>query len=210
MISGGYGGYAGNNFFATSEPGEAICGYYSGYYGYGSTVWFKWTAPANGTVVFDTYGSLLDTTLAAYTGTAVNNLTQEACTDGSPWGWGPSLISFASPVREWITTSRLMAGSHGRATYVLNWHGLTNISPPTVLDTNQVGFASTLFTVNENIPGFATIEVVYSGGAPGAVSVDYQTADGSAIDGIDYFGQSGSLTLQLGRNQQEFHHSDIG
>jgi len=41
----------------------------------GASVWWSWTAPANGSVTVDTAGSNYDTMLGVYTGTAVNALT---------------------------------------------------------------------------------------------------------------------------------------
>ena len=44
----------------------------------GHSVWYKWTAPTSGTVVFDTAGSALDTLLAVYTGSQMNSLSPVA------------------------------------------------------------------------------------------------------------------------------------
>ena len=41
----------------------------------GGSIWYRWTAPSNGTVTFTTCGSTFDTVLAAYTGPAVDDLT---------------------------------------------------------------------------------------------------------------------------------------
>ncbi len=49
----------------------------------GHSVWYCWTAPANGLEVFDTIGSDFDTVLAAYTGDTVSNLTSVAADDDS-------------------------------------------------------------------------------------------------------------------------------
>jgi hypothetical protein len=61
----------GTNVDATKEPGEPN---HAGEPG-GSSVWWRWTAPANGAFTIDTCDSDLDTVLAVYTGTAVNALT---------------------------------------------------------------------------------------------------------------------------------------
>ena len=45
------------------------------------TVWFRYTAPADATLVADTIGSDFDTVLAAYRGTALGALTQVGCAD---------------------------------------------------------------------------------------------------------------------------------
>lgn len=47
----------------------------------GASVWWRWTATANGTLTVTTAGSHFDTLLAAYTGGSVNSLTQLAAND---------------------------------------------------------------------------------------------------------------------------------
>jgi subtilisin family serine protease len=47
------------------------------------SVWWTWTAPVSDTVTVDTIGSSFDTTLAVYTGNAVENLTRVANDDDS-------------------------------------------------------------------------------------------------------------------------------
>ncbi|MCC6791904.1 MAG: M6 family metalloprotease domain-containing protein [Thermomicrobiales bacterium] len=47
----------------------------------GASIWYRWTAPASGTVTIDTLGSDFDTTLAAYTGTSLNGLSEVASDD---------------------------------------------------------------------------------------------------------------------------------
>ncbi|NBV22484.1 MAG: hypothetical protein EBS05_11280 [Proteobacteria bacterium] len=59
----------------------------------GRSVWWKWTAPANGLVEIHTYGSAADTLLAVYTGTAVGSLTLVAENDDMV-----ADVSFASRV----------------------------------------------------------------------------------------------------------------
>jgi len=60
----------GSNIDATAEAGEPI-----NFYG-GKSVWWTWTAPADGSVVIDTVGSDFDTTLAMYLGSSVSTLTR--------------------------------------------------------------------------------------------------------------------------------------
>ncbi len=70
----------GTNFNATAESGEPR---HAGSGG-GRSVWWSWTAPGTGPVVFDTFGSGFDTVLAVYTGGAVNALTLVASNDDDP------------------------------------------------------------------------------------------------------------------------------
>lgn len=67
----------GYNTNATKELGEPNHASNVG----GHSVWWKWTAPGPGSVTLDTRGSYFDSTLAVYTGTAVNNLTAIASSD---------------------------------------------------------------------------------------------------------------------------------
>lgn len=74
IISSSVGSVAGNNTGATSQPGEPAPG---------NSVWFRWTAPTNGTVTFQTSGSSFDTVLCIYSGTVLTNLTLMGCDDNS-------------------------------------------------------------------------------------------------------------------------------
>jgi virginiamycin B lyase len=113
-ISGRSGTTTGTSVGATKEVGEPD---HVGNPG-GSSVWFAWTAPVTGTVTFDTIGSTFDTLLAAYTGSAVNALTQTAANDDA--SGVQSRISFTAVAG---TTYRLAIdgyfGDSGPVT--LNW-----------------------------------------------------------------------------------------
>jgi len=61
----------GANCTATTEPGEPVHGNKAS----GHSVWWSWTAPADGPVTLDTIGSSFDTILAVYTGNSVSGLT---------------------------------------------------------------------------------------------------------------------------------------
>jgi hypothetical protein len=67
------------NTWATKEPAEP---YHAGNCG-GHSLWWKWTAPANGTLTVSTVGSDFDTVLAVYTGSAITSLTLVANDDDS-------------------------------------------------------------------------------------------------------------------------------
>ena len=89
-LPGAAGRVNGTNLRASAETGEPN-------HAAASTpvesVWYRWTAPAAGTLSVDTYGSSLDTTLAAYTGAVVNALTQRAANNDA--GGVQSFISVA-------------------------------------------------------------------------------------------------------------------
>src|SRR5262245_52493047 len=59
----------GSNVGATLEPGELDPSSLGG-----RSVWWTWTAPADGAVTISTAGSSFDTLLAVYTGNSIGNL----------------------------------------------------------------------------------------------------------------------------------------
>jgi hypothetical protein len=115
-ISGGNGSTTASTAGATKEPGEPNHGGNSG----GHSIWFRWTAPASGTVTIDTNGSNYDTLLGVWTGSAVNGLTSVAQDDDSGAGL-QSLVSFSATAG---TTYRIAVdgwnGASGNVT--LNWN----------------------------------------------------------------------------------------
>jgi hypothetical protein len=76
LISGATGYVTGTNVDATLEPGEP-----SGFTT-DKTVWYRWTAPSNLSMTFQTTaGTLSDTVLGVYVGSAVNSLTMVTWND---------------------------------------------------------------------------------------------------------------------------------
>ena len=76
----------------------------------------------------------------------------------------------------------------------------------TIVDNEGPGtlqFSATSYTVKEVGPT-ATITVQRVGGAGGTVTVDYTTADGTALAGLDYTGRSGTLSFGPGVTSQTF------
>ena len=91
LISGSVAHILATNLAATKETGEPN---HAGSFG-GHSVWWKWVAPANGTVAVDTIGSYVDTVLGVYTGTTVNALTTIASDDDSG-GYYTSALRFSA------------------------------------------------------------------------------------------------------------------
>ena len=79
-ITGTTGLVTGANLAATRESAEPL---HAGVTG-GTSIWFKWKAPASGPVSFDTADSAIDTLLAVYTGTSLSALTPVAANDDAP------------------------------------------------------------------------------------------------------------------------------
>lgn len=83
----------GHNTNATKEPGEPNHGDNSG----GSSVWWRWVAPADGSVTLDTRGSYYDTTLGVYVGSTPAALTTIATNDDiNPGIVQASLLTFTA------------------------------------------------------------------------------------------------------------------
>jgi subtilisin family serine protease len=70
LLTGASFKVSGSNIGATQQTGEPK---HAGVRG-GKSVWWSWTAPSSGTFTLATTGSSFDTTLAIYTGSAVNKL----------------------------------------------------------------------------------------------------------------------------------------
>lgn len=99
---------SGSNRFATKEAGEPS---HAGNAG-GASVWWKITPNRNARVRLSTSGSNFDTTLAVYTGTAVNALTRVAANDDA----GNTLQSSVSFRATSGTTYYIAVDGHGGAT----------------------------------------------------------------------------------------------
>ncbi len=124
----------GTNLHATDQPGEPQAGITPATEPDDRTtrrsVWWTWTAPADGVVVFDTAGSDFDTTLSVYRGTSIANLVEVAANDDDAG----------------TTTSRVVAHVTEGTTYRVNvrgWDGLVgniqlNWTIPTVTLTGMV------------------------------------------------------------------------
>ncbi len=67
----------GSNISATRETFEPSPWTFGG----DGSIWYRWQAPSNGSVTFNTVGSNFDTLLAAFTGTALTNLQTLAAND---------------------------------------------------------------------------------------------------------------------------------
>lgn len=155
LLSGASGSAAGSNVGATWEWGEPA---HAGVGG-GQSVWWRWTAPASGYVVFDTRGSDFDTVLAAYRGLSLWSLLWGPSNDDIDYGSGnyQSQITFYAVAGRtyhlavdgygsWFDTAegrivlswRLSGGLRPRTEEVLSAL-LGEITPSAVLDTNSDG-----------------------------------------------------------------------
>ncbi len=199
VITGPVGSLSGTTQGATRESGEP--NHYT--VSTDASVWFSWTAPTNGAVTFNTAGSIFDTVLAVYTGTAVNALTLVVRNDDYLGLGLDSRVDFNATAG--VDYRIALAGYfNSRGFYFLNWQMEGVSTNVTTTATNEVQFALTSFTVQEDQPGYATIGVNYGGGAAGPVTVDYATADGTALAGSDYLASFGTLTFDVGQSNKTF------
>ena len=117
-ITGATGGASGSNVRATNEPGEPMHAWPGG-----GSIWYRWTAPANGRAHFTTCGSDFDTTLAAYTGTEVNDLGLAAANDNAFYNRCESAQSWASFQATAGVTYHIAVDGHdnARGHVILSW-----------------------------------------------------------------------------------------
>ena len=124
-ISGSSGSTSGSNLNATRETGEPSHAGQSS----SLSVWWRWTAPGNGTAVFDTNGSSFDTVLAVYTGSSVSALSSIASNDD----WDDTACSRCEFSVTSGTTYRIAVGGYSSNTgsIALNWSFSSSSTAPT-------------------------------------------------------------------------------
>ncbi len=133
-ITGTSGTVSGNNSTATGETGEPV--HFNSTFNAASSLWYAYRPIASGVVTFDTIGSSFDTVLAAYTGSAVNNLTF-LVQNNDVVGSTASQVTF--PVTAGTTYYIVVASNtNARGAFVLN-HSLSVTPQPsaTVLGAGQ-------------------------------------------------------------------------
>jgi len=135
-ISGSSGATSGSSLTATKEAGEPPHGGNTG----GASVWFRWVAPASGTVTFNTLGSGFDTLLGVYTGASVGALTPVASNDDIQPPARHSAVTFAAAAG---AEYRVAVDGYGGASgsYTLNWlYPVVNETVQSVQVTNVSNF----------------------------------------------------------------------
>ena len=160
-ISGNSGTTTGSNVAATKETGEPT-------FGNSFSVWWKWTAPGNGPVVFDTIGSSFDVEMAIYTGSNVGALTL-VVRDSDSGGNLASRVSFTA-VAGTVYSIAVTGFNERTGSIQLNWQFTGTTTPPT---TPGSGTTTTSFTweswrqraaENNNVAYRGTNNWVTSGG----------------------------------------------
>ncbi len=130
VLSGQSGTVNGSTEFATKEPGEPNHAANPG----GHYIWYSWTAPSNGPVVFDTVGSGFDTLLAVYTGSDLQSLILQVENDDINLFDG-ILTSrvFLDAVQDEVYWIAIDDKGGDRATTVLNWAACCGVGVPSIV-----------------------------------------------------------------------------
>jgi Bacterial pre-peptidase C-terminal domain len=100
---------SGTNLDATAEPGEPD---HNGFTARAS-VWYRWTAPEDGSVKIDTCGSDFDTVLAVYEGSGIDALTSLASNDDSSCGLQSRVRFNAAPGTTYLIAVDGYGGQEG-------------------------------------------------------------------------------------------------
>jgi subtilisin family serine protease len=122
-LAGASGGTTTNNANATLEPGEPL---HAGKQG-GKSVWYFFTAPADGLLFLTTSNSTFDTLLAVYTGTRVDRLTALVANDDEPSGSGVHSDLFQA-VRAGVRYYIAVDGLSGSSGTIILAHSFTPVS----------------------------------------------------------------------------------
>jgi hypothetical protein len=204
---------SGSNDGATLQSGEedTVAGFAAG-----SSVWYSWTAPANGDVAIDTATSNFDTLVGVYTGSAVGALTTVTSNDDAKFP-PTSLVRFSATSG---TVYRIRVDGYRQASGAIALH-LNEVphatSPandffadavvlPSVMSTSRTSDTNAGATPESgetpSIAGEpATNSVWYRWTAPGpgTVTIDTATSDFDTFVGV-YTGTSVSTLTDVASN----------
>jgi uncharacterized repeat protein (TIGR01451 family) len=110
------GSISSSSILSTKETGEPQHADNAG----GQSVWWTWTAPANGQLSIDTHDSNYDTLLAVYTGLALDALSPVTANDNDGFGVGNSSVLLQAQAGQEYKIA--VDGTNGAAGFVqLNW-----------------------------------------------------------------------------------------
>ena len=201
-LTGACGFLQGHNTSATKETGEPAIADNAG----GASIWYSWTAPADGEAMFTTAGSpFLDTMMAVYTGASLNTLDLVVENDDVSGGYLDEL----SYSRVEFTAT---AGTRYRIVIDGYRSGTTAANGVTFLHWALEPAANDDFSNAQTISGsggtvtacnaFSTIEVgePSHGGDPGGHSIWYRwEAPAAGVATIDLAGSSFDTLLAVYR-----------
>ena len=116
-----------------------------------ASVWFRWTSPVTGHVLFRTKQSDFDTVMAAYTGSSLGTLFQVASNDDTPFEDGSALqsqIGFAALKGTTYNIAVDSFNSQSTGNIVLSWTTNDDFDAADVLEPGTLG--STLVANTDN------------------------------------------------------------
>ncbi len=187
VLAGPSGSVSGTNVGANVEDGEPSHAF-SRY----ASVWYRYQAPANGTLAFSTQNSALDTVLAVYSGPSVNALAKIAENDDAGSGVTWSYVSFQATAGQVYSIAVDSSSSSDRGALALNW-GFTPAPPNDLFALRQVleGASGQVVGTNNGagaepneagpVNYTAVASVWYQWTAPATGSATFSTA-GSSFD----------------------------
>jgi hypothetical protein len=194
-ILGQMGSIAGTTVNATKEAGEPN---HAGLATPTNTVWYRWTAPGNGTVTFQNPAFTPTARLAAYIGTAVNSLTPVA----SASGFNPAISFIAVAGQEYQIAVARAPGAFtltwSTAGFAGNFRWTSDLYFGSILEGNSPADPNTsLKTFDGTVTSADGIRVTVTrdAGFVGRMYVTCQVNDGTATNGVHYtvLGQGNTL-----------------
>ena len=138
------------------------------------------------------YASSDGSAMAGADYTSVNGTLNWAAGDGTPKAFNVSIIDDADAEGD-ETVSLTMSNPAGASISGTNPVDLTIFANDQPIASGELHFSSAAYSAGE-ASGMAALMVNRSNGSTGVVSIDYNTADGSAQQGMDYVAQSNTLT----------------
>lgn len=192
LLTGGEGteiakGYE-NNGKASLEFGEPAHGAASG-----KSMWYRWTAPATGAIIFDTLGSAFDTVLAVYTGDAIDSLSLVGSNDNT--------VGFTSRVQFNAVAGRTyhiaVAGAN-RGGAIQHGDFYLHYYPPNGVGGPMLDLAQPLVASEDS--SVITVRVLRVRGTSGAGSFSYDARSATATAGVDFIAVNG--VMSIGPNQK--------
>ena len=153
-LAGLAGSILASNRYASIETLELFGVLFGDWRAYGSSVWYQWTAPADGWITFDlTTDTAFDSLLAAFTGDHKEPLVAVAANDnyGTNQGSRISFATFAGTNYSVVVAGKNSFVSTNSGNFSLRWHStpppkITSFSPASAFQGQSITLRGTDFT----------------------------------------------------------------
>lgn len=183
-LNGTVAAVTGSNVGATRETGEPW--HHGSTQTGGRSVWWQWTAPADGVVEIRTIGSNFDTLLGLYTGASVSSQTRIGVDDDG----GGGLTSLLTVRVTQAVTYFIAVDGYGQSAGQITL-SLVHTPVPVV----AISVVNALAKERGSIPGVVRFTLSNASPLPVTIALSY---GGSATPGSDYTGSIPNLTIQAG------------